>query len=93
MRFIEIEPIKICFKENMVKFFNEQFQFEYPVTNLDNLRDNLSEVTEDVTFIIPSSGITKICSVPYAYKVLMVIGSASSENPHIDVKFKHDKEM
>lgn len=75
-------------KETMARFLKWEFRLpDYFGGNLDALNDCLSEVTEDIEIVIDHETITSICNDAYAYKVLMVLGRAVEENPHLKIAF------
>lgn len=89
-RRIILRPERIQTKEDMNTYMKEMFSFEeaYACSNLDALRDSLSEVEEETIFILTPETIQKICANEYAYKVLLTLGYAAEENECISIRFR-----
>lgn len=92
-RRIELNPARISERSEMKEYMKEVFRFkeDSDCSNLDALRDSLSEVTEDTEVVLYPSTITAICADDYAYKTLMAIGYACNDNPHIQIRFRQEK--
>ena len=87
---IILRPERIQTKEDMNAYMKELFSFEEKnaCSNLDALRDSLSEVEEETVFILTPETIQMICANEYAYKVLLALGYAAEENPAISIRFR-----
>ena len=79
-RAIVLDASRITDKDDMYLYFHS-------LENLDALHDALSEVNEDVRFLLTQSNVSKMCLNSYAYRVLLVIGKAVEENPHLHIQF------
>lgn len=87
---IVLRPDRIQTREDMNLYMQGLFSFEgeYACSNLDALRDSLSEVTEDTVIVLTPETIQKICENEYSYKVLLALGYAAEENPHLSIRFR-----
>ena len=86
-RAIVLDGSRVTNRADMCKYMRSQFGEDFACENLDALHDALSEVTEDILFVLTRRNVTLLCQDPYAYKVLLVIGSAAQENPHLQIQF------
>lgn len=92
-RKIILDGTRILDRESMALYMKELFPLpDHFGRNLDALNDVLSEVTEDVEIILTRENVDRICQGKYAYKVLMVLGRAADENPHLKIRFAEDTE-
>lgn len=87
---IVLRPDRIQTREDMNLYMQGLFSFEgeHACSNLDALRDSLSEVTEDTVIVLTPETIQKICENEYSYKVLLALGYAAEENPHLSIRFR-----
>ncbi len=85
---LEAEPLKT--RSAMGPYLAECFDLDEVPTNLDALHDELTEVCEHVNVYMTQDTVKEIASDEYAYKVLMVLGDAVTENPYIKLRFKHN---
>ncbi len=92
-RTIELEAGKLLNRKDAHDYMSELFCFDHDYgRNLDALKDSLSEVTDDVDLILTREAVTAMCRSPYAFKILMVLGKAGEENPHLHVLFRDESE-
>jgi RNAse (barnase) inhibitor barstar len=68
------------------------FVNDYDAVNLDALFDSLSEVTADTDLILTPHAVRAVCRNEFAYKVLLVLGKAAEENPHLHLLFRDEEE-
>ncbi|MCR4950561.1 MAG: barstar family protein [Solobacterium sp.] len=88
-RTIELEAEKLMDRKQAHDYMAELFCFDHEYgRNLDALNDCLSEVSDDVDLILTRETVTMMCRNPYAFKILMVLGRAGEENPHLHVLFR-----
>jgi RNAse (barnase) inhibitor barstar len=88
---IILDANRIMDRESMSLYMKELFTLPAHFgKNLDALNDVLSEVDTDVDILLTRDNIDAICQEKYAYKVLMVLGRAAEENPHIHIHFAED---
>jgi RNAse (barnase) inhibitor barstar len=91
-RKIVLNGSRIMDRESMSMYMKELFDLpEHFGRNLDALHDVLSEVTEDTEIDLTRENTDRICQGKYAFKVLMVLGRAAEENPHIRIKFAEEE--
>jgi RNAse (barnase) inhibitor barstar len=88
IREIELEAEQLKDRTSAYEYLETLFHFDEPCHNLDALHDSLSEVSEECNIILKKDAVEKICSEPYAYKILMVIGKACEENPNLHILFR-----
>lgn len=86
-RAIVLDASRITDKDDMYLYFHSLFGPDFNAENLDALHDALSEVNEDAVFLLTQSNVSKICLDSYAYRILLVIGKAVEENPHLHIQF------
>lgn len=92
-RKIMLDGNRLLDRESMAMYMKEVFQLPgHFGKNLDALYDVLSEVSEDVEIVLTRGNVDTICQGKYAYKVLMVLGRAVDENPHIKIRFAENEE-
>ncbi|MDD7679898.1 hypothetical protein FYJ51_06230 [Erysipelotrichaceae bacterium Oil+RF-744-GAM-WT-6] len=89
-RMIELDPEKIRDKTSMSEYMTQTFFPDQRITNLDALRDSLSELEDDTAIVLTPAAVHAICQNPYAYKVLMVLGKSAEENPHLRIQFRNE---
>jgi RNAse (barnase) inhibitor barstar len=88
-----LDANRILDRESMAIYMKETFDFPAHFgKNLDALNDMLSEVSEDTVFVLTRKNVDQICKEKYAYKVLMVLGRAADENPHLRIRFSENDE-
>ena len=88
-REIVLDAGQIMNKVSMSAYMREILPLpEYFGNNLDALHDALSEIDEDVVFLLTQDNVRRICSSTYAYRVLLVISDAAEENRHINILFR-----
>lgn len=88
-----LDANRIMDRESMAIYMREIFVLpSHFGKNLDALHDVLSEVTEDTVFVLTRKNVDHICKEKYAYKVLMVLGRAADENPHLKIRFAENDE-
>ncbi len=89
-----LNPLRMTSKQDMHAYMDELFGFkeELDAVNLDALYDSLSEVSEDTDLILTPKSVTRICRSEYAYRLLLVLGEAAQENPHIRLLFREEEE-
>ena len=91
-RKIMLDGNRLLDRESMAMYMKEVFQLPgHFGKNLDALHDVLSEVTEDTEIDLTRENTDRICQGKYAFKVLMVLGRAAEENPHIRIKFAEEE--
>ena len=89
MRKILIEAKRLYDRHSAHEYLNELFRFpDYYGRNLDALADSLSEVEEDTELIFTPEAVGDICDHEYAFRILMVLGRAADENPHLRISFQ-----
>lgn len=89
---IILDANRIMDRESMYLYMKEAFPLPAHFgKNLDALNDVLSEVDTDIEILLTRENVDAICQSKYAYKVLMVLGRAVEENPHIHIKFAEDR--
>ena len=86
---IRLDADRLTNREDMSDYMQKVFSFpEYFGRNLDALNDCLEEVDEEYNIVLDRECIRKICSDPYAYKVLLVMGRAAENNPNLHILFR-----
>jgi RNAse (barnase) inhibitor barstar len=90
---IILDGNRILDRESMAIYMKEVFDLpSHFGKNLDALNDVLSEVQEDTDIVLTRRNVDEICKGKYAYKVLMVLGRAADENPHLKIRFAENDE-
>ncbi len=89
-RQIEINPDRITNQEDMRQYMQQLFLFddENAASTLDALQNSLTQITDEIDFILTPDVITRVCSNEYAYQVLLMLGRAGEINPGIHVHFR-----
>ena len=89
-----LDPERMQNREAMRTYMEELFGFvnDYDAVNLDALSDSLSEVTADTDLILTPLAVRAVCRNEFAYKVLLVLGKAAEENPHLHLLFRDGEE-
>lgn len=89
-RQIELNPNRLTTQNEMQKYMQELFFFESEdaAADLGALEDSLSEVKDEIDFILTPDAIMKICMDEFAYKVLLAVGRACDRNPNLNVLFR-----
>ena len=87
-RKIWIDPERIEDRSSMGSYMTEVFGFVENVRGLDALNDMLSEVAAETAVCVTRENMSRICEMPYAYKVLMVLADASEDNPYLSFHLK-----
>ncbi len=88
-RKIWLEADKLVNKKSTLEYFKELFEFsEDTGNNLDALFDCLNEVKEVTSFLLTKECVRKICDQEYSFKVLMLLGRATDENPNLHILFR-----
>ena len=87
-RMIELDADKLKERSTAYIYLEGLFQFPEICHNLDALNDCLSEVSDECMIILTKESVEKICAAPYAYKILMVFGRASEDNPNLHILFR-----
>lgn len=89
MREILLDTNKLIDRKSMGGYMRELLDLpEYFQPNLDSLADCLSEVTEDVDFILGEEDLLRMIVNDYAYRAVRVISNATYENPHLHLHIK-----
>ncbi len=89
MRVILLDTNKLIDKKSMGDYMRELLDLpDFFASNLDSLADCLSEVTEDVDFILDGEDILRMIVDDYAYRTVRVISDATYENPHLHLHIK-----
>lgn len=82
-----LDPQRLMDRVLLGAYMNELFRIpEEEARNLDQLRDELSEVRENVTILVTRTSLLKICQDDLAYRVLCVLYDAADENPFLTVR-------
>lgn len=85
---VYLDASRIKDRLSMSIYMKEIFSLpSYFGNNLDALHDALAEVKDDVDLNLSHDCIQDITSSKYAFKVLLVLGRCSDENPHISIHF------
>lgn len=85
---VYLDASRIRDRNAMYMYFDEMFDLpEGTGRTIDSISDVLSEVSEDVSFILTHDCIREIVKSNYAFKVLLMLGRNADENPHITIHF------
>lgn len=86
---IRLDADRLTNREDMSDYMQKAFSLpEYFGRNLDALNDCLEDVDEEYYIVLDRECIRKICSDPYAYKVLLAMGRAAENNPFLHILFR-----
>lgn len=85
MREIILDAGRMGDKKDFIEYMNELFSLD--VNNLDALYDALTEVSEEIRFIIYRESLREIVDSAYAYKLLRLISRAVEHNPCLSMVF------
>lgn len=56
--------------------------------NPDKLYINLKDIDEETDILLSRKCVDKVCASPFAFRVLIGLGKAADENPHIHLLFR-----
>ena len=86
---VRLNPHRIQDRYSMSEYMRSLFDLpEYFSGNLDSLVDCISEITENTDILLTKQCVREACESKYAFKVLMALGRAADDNPHIHIMFK-----
>ena len=87
-RKVYLRADQICDRKSAASYMTKMFHFpEGFVQNLSSMKDCLEEVYEDTDILLSKKAVKEICQSSYAFQVLLTIGTAADENPHIQIHF------
>ena len=88
-KIIRLDPDELTNKYDMYDFMCEHLDCpSHFGKNLDALHDILSEIDEEIDWIITMEDLQELSQDDYGYRTLMVIADACDENENLHLRFE-----